>query len=490
MSLARNSMLLVVGRSVASLARLVVNLLVARHFGEALQLTAEYQKIWLYFNTLFQVFLFGIPASMYYFHPRLEGEERRSFVNQSHTILFLLGGVFALCLFALAPVAARFYGVPNLPLYYSWFAFYGWTMVASSQLEAALNLAGRFQLLAALLIGEALLFSVAVLAPLKAGLDLHGTVIAITVLGCLRFLALHVLLTKRAPELAWSRWRLPLAATGRQLAWTLPITMTTLVAYLAAFLDKNIVATWFKEGGVYAVYQIGAMEVPFVSVLVGSVTAVMLPRLSRLQHEGKTGEICDLLARSVEGLAWIVFPLFTLLMVVADLVFVALLGESYRASAVPFRLYLLLFPLRIMFYGQILNTLGKARWVFWSALGDLALNAALSLYLVRVIGMPGPALATVLATFVEIGMFLWLLKATLGEPLGRIFRWQGLRLPTLFALLPVAGALAGRWLGGANILLALVLSLMGYGLLLLPVLARPEARRSLGTLFQGLRREK
>ena len=35
MSLARNSMLLVVGRSVASLARLVVNLLVARHFGEA-----------------------------------------------------------------------------------------------------------------------------------------------------------------------------------------------------------------------------------------------------------------------------------------------------------------------------------------------------------------------------------------------------------------------------------------------------------------------
>jgi O-antigen/teichoic acid export membrane protein len=488
MSLIRNSLLLMGGRSMASLARLVVNLLVARHFGEAMGLTAEYQKLWLYFNTLFQFFLFGIPASLYFFHPRQQGEEQRAFLDQSHTVLFLLGALFAGVLWGLAPYAATFYGVPALPRYYTWFAVYGWLMVASSQLEAVLNLAGRFRLLAGLLTGEALLFTVAVLVPLWSGADLHGTVIAITALGALRFLGLHGLLHWQVEHFAWRRWHLPLAATARQLAWTLPITMTTLVAYLAAFLDKNIVAAWFKQGGTYAVYQMGAMEVPFVSVLVGSMTAVMLPQLSRLQHEGRTEEICSLLARSVQSLAWVIFPLFTLLMVVADLVFVLLVGEGYRDAAVPFRLYLLLFPLRILFYGQILNTLGRARWVFWSALGDLALNAALSLYLVRVIGMPGPALATVLATLVEIGVFLWLLRTTLKQPLGRIFVWNDLKLPIGAALLPMAGALAGRWIGGPGVFTALVCSLLGFALVLAPLLLRPEARRSLSALGAGLRR--
>lgn len=488
MSMIRNSMLLMFGRSMASLARMVVNLLVARHFGEALGLTAEYQKLWLYFNTVFQFFLFGIPASLYYFHPRQQPEEQRAFLDQSHTVLFLLGALFALFLWGVAPAAGRFYGVADLPRYYTWFAVYGWLMVASSQLEAVLNLAGRFRLLAGLLTGEALLFMAAVLLPLWSGMDLLGTVIAVTVLGGVRFMGLHALLHWQVPHFAWRRWTLPLRATWRQLAWTLPITMTTLVAYLAAFLDKNIVAATFKEGGTYAVFQMGAMEVPFVSVLVGSVTAVLLPQLSRLQHEGRTAEICDLLARSVQSLAWVVFPLFTLLMVVADLVFVLLVGESYRDAAIPFRLYLLLFPLRIMFYGQILNTLGRARWVFWSALGDLALNAVLSLYLVKAIGMPGPALATVLATFAEIGVFLWLLRTTLGQPLGRIFIWNNLRLPVAAALLPMGGALAGRWLGGSAVLPALVYSLLGFGLVLVPLVLRPEARRSLGALAASMKR--
>ncbi len=485
MSLARHSLLLVIGRSSASLARLLVNLLVARTFGEALELTAEYQKVWLFFNTFFQLFLFGIPASLYYFVPRLEKERLRGFLDQSYSLLLLLGLLFALALKLLAPFAARVYGVPELPEHYDWFAVYACAMVAGGFLEPVLNLRRRFGALCGWLCVEAGLFMLCVLVPLRLTGEIRPAIIAVTVLGVIRFLGLHLYLRLRDPEVAWSRLRLPLEGLKTQLGWALPITMTSLVAYLAGYLDKNVIAAWFAGTGQYAVYQIGAMEVPFVSVLVGSVTAVLLPRLSTLQHQERPGAIADLLAKSVEALAWIVFPVFTLLMVIADLVFVALLGPAYEAAAQPFRLYLLLFPLRLIFYGQVLNTLGKGRWVFWTALGDLALNAALSLWLVRWLGFPGPALATVLATFVEIAVFLFLLCRTLREPLSRIVPFHTLWAPALAALLAGAGAWGLRQaltLDGLTQLAALcALHLLIYSSLII----RPRRLRQLQAMWKG-----
>jgi len=466
MNLTRQSLWLTVGRFAASTARLAVNLLVARLFAERLELTAEYQKVWLVFNTTYMVFLFGLPTSIYYFHPRLPERDRGAFLAQSAGLLTLFGLLYALFLMLVSPAAARLYGCPAIAEHMDVFAVYGLAMVASSFLEPVLNLLGRLRLLAAWMAAEAALFVLAAVGPvalLGAGGLPEGWLALVERrapgLGPeqaaihLSFWLITALATlKWAAALAWvfgrsgavRRLWLSTAAVRAQLAYAAPITATTAVAFLAMYLDKNVVAQHFRDGGVYALFQAGAMEVPLVSVLVGSLSAVTLPHLSRLQHENRPDEICGLLAKTVEQAAWVVFPLFTLLFVLADPLYVALWGPEYALSATPFRLYLLVFPLRLLFYGQVLNTLGRARWVLGVAAGDLLFNAALSLALVEWIGMPGPALATVVATVAEIGVFLALLRRTLDRPLARIFVPARLGRIASWSLGAGLAALAGR----------------------------------------------
>jgi Na+-driven multidrug efflux pump len=103
-----------------------------------------------------------------------------------------------------------------------------------------------------------------------------------------------------------------------------------------------------------------------------------------------------------------------------------------------------------MFYGQVLNTLGMQRWVLGSAAADLLLNFVLAMALVRLDvswNWAGPALATVLATVVEVAVFWWLLRRGLGQPLRRVFVAARLWRIARYALLAGLAALAGRVAG-------------------------------------------
>ena len=491
MSLTRQSLLLSAGRSVAGVARLLVNLGVARLFGERLGFTAEYQNVWLVYNTSFMFFILSLPSVLFYFYPREDPARRGELMAVVHQLLLLLGLVYGALIWLGAPGLAAFYHNPALAGHLRAFALYGAAMVAAAGMESVFNLLGHFRLLAVWLSLEALVFLALALGPIAVGarpesfpqlagllaalwpgLPPEGAAIraACWLLGGLALakgLVFQAVLLARHPNMAWRPVRFRWEQLRPILAYALPITATSLVALLAMNMDKNIVAAWFTDKAIYARFQAGALEVPFVSVLVGSVSVVMLPHLSRLQHEGRLAELADLLAEGVEKVAWLVFPIFTLLMVLADPLYLVCWGPSYGPSAIPFRLYLLLFPLRLMFYGQVLNILGLQRWVLGSAAADLLLNFLLAIWLVRVWWF-GPALATVLATLVEVAVFWWLLRRGLGQPLARVFvparLWRIARYALLAGLAAVAGRAAGRG-PGEIILLGTLLHGLTFGAL-------------------------
>jgi O-antigen/teichoic acid export membrane protein len=470
MSLTKQSLLLSLGRSSASMARLLVNLGVARLFGERLEIAAEYQNLWLVFNSTYMLFIFSLPSVLFYFHPRLDAPGRRYLMSLVHQILLVLGAGYGAMMWLGAPWLADFYHMsPAAVGHLRVFAVYSFAMVGSAAMESTFNLLGRFKLLAVWMSVESLLFLALALGPLVAGAhpqlaqtpaawlgalwpalsteaaSIRAVCWLLSGMALLKWAVFQGVLA-RYPDMAWHPVRFDSTRVKPLMSYALPITATTLVAYLAMYMDKNIVAAWFTDKSIYAKFQAGALEVPFVSVLVGSVSVVMLPHLSRLQHEGKLAEMADLLAEGVEKVAWLVFPIFTLLMVLADPLYVTFWGPAYAEAALPFRLYLLLFPMRLMFYGQVLNNLGMQRWVLGTAAGDLLLNFVLAITLVR-FHWAGPAVATVFATLAEVGVFWWLLKRGLGQPLSRVFvparLWRIARYSLLAGLAAVAGRVAG-----------------------------------------------
>ncbi len=463
LNLTRDSVLLSVGRTSAAFARLLVKVAVARIFASELGFTAEWEKTWLLFNTFFFVFVFAIPSTIYYFYPRYERDSRATFLSQSISLLFVLGLLYALFLTLVVPHAAVFYNCPPMIGHYRWFALYAFAMVAGAFVEPVFIVLKRVRILALFTLAEAALFVLCAVVPILLGnfpdlpqwlpeipsgsASLRFAFIMVTLLALVRLICAHVMLALVNREAAWRlRW-LGVSQLKRQLMYTLPITATTIVGFLAVYLDKNVVAAYFKDAADFARYQAGAMEVPVVSVIVGSVSAVMLPRLSELQHKGRNGEICGMLAGAIEKVAWLTWPLFTMLFVLAESLYVFLWGPEYALSAGPFRLYLLLFPLRLLFHGQILNTLGKGKWVLAISSSDLLLNLGLSLFLVRTVGLLGPALATALATFAELAVYNWLLARSLNSRIRSMYPMMRLLRIGMVALVAGVVCFAAARLG-------------------------------------------
>lgn len=129
---------------------------------------------------------------------------------------------------------------------------------------------------------------------------------------------------------------------------------------------------------------------------------------------------------------------------------VVLFSEEYAASAGPFRIFLFMLPLRILFHGGFLRALGKTRPIFIGAVGSLALSVLLSLVLVRIpaLGLLGPAIAGVVAAYWAVGYTIHVITRTLGWSWRHYFPWRtmaAIASVAIVAALPVALLASRLW---------------------------------------------
>ena len=125
-----------------------------------------------------------------------------------------------------------------------------------------------------------------------------------------------------------------------------------------------------------------------------------------------------------------------------DLV-VLLFSARYAQSASLFRIFLLLLPLRITVYGSLLMAAGMSTVVLRAAAATLALNVALNLTLIPLLGMEGAAVSTVCATYAMAGWQLVRCARLLNVHMSEIFPWAALG-----RLMMVSACAAGvAWIG-------------------------------------------
>jgi len=239
------------------------------------------------------------------------------------------------------------------------------------------------------------------------------------------------------------------------LAYALPIAGSDAVGSLSRYIDRYVVLFFFTIEE-YGLYHVGALEVP-VSLLLAAVVSVLVPEVSRLYKAGQLQEIAELWREAITRLALVVVPLFFFLFFFAGAVVLAVFSDTYADAQWIFRIFLLALPLRIAVYNPLLVGMGKARWAMWGSIGDLGLNLALSIalsYTLKIYlpqwALVGPALATVISTYVQVvflvGMISWHLKWRLAD----LLPWTYLlRLCSFSLLAALVARFAVFWEGSA-----------------------------------------
>jgi len=356
---------------------------------------ATYRQTMLAYGFAAPLLMLGLPQALYYFLPG-EKQRARAVLLENLLLLSLMGFVFSLFLLLGGNrlLAWRFNN-PALEKTLLVLAPYPLFMLPAAALGACLMARDRVKQVAVFNVISRLVLLAIVLAasliwrtPLAAIL---GTVIAAAVV-LLPALSLMLRSTREGEA------RLSIRGMSSQLKFSVPLGLAGALATISYTLDKVIVAAMCPPEQ-YAVYANGAMEIPLIAVVTGSVTSVLLPDIARLHKEGRVAEAIELWKRSAEKTALIILPTMCLLFCMAPEVISVLFSSKYADSAIPFRFYLCLMPIRVVTFGAMLQAAGRSDLLLWRSAGTLLINLVLSIILVHIFGYIGAVISAILTTY-------------------------------------------------------------------------------------------
>lgn len=402
-----------------------------------------YQQLLLIYAIFTPLLIGGIPSALLFFMPRTQDlRERQRWVFDSYVSLaglgLVAGGLMALLRHPLADSLNNDDLAPALAAYapFVFFSFVNAVMPNAliaqgmARLSAVLNVLNAALWLAAVLIGAAVSHSVEAIA---AALSISSGVMAV--------ISLVVVVRRvgvvRPPRLTEVRSR-------RLLGYGLPLALTAVVSMLGFQLDRFVVSANFNAAD-FAVYAVGAVEVPLATLVRQSVNSVLVPAMSERHAAGDLPGLAELWRESIRKLSLLMLPMFVFLLLVADDLIHVLFGAKFAASADIFRIYLFLLPLQVATWGLVPMAVGKPRVNVGGAVIMLVLNGAFAVALVGPLGLKGPAVATPLAIAAVVAYFLLRIRKLVNLPIAVLVPWRimakDFALATLAAL-PVAGILA------------------------------------------------
>ena len=217
-----------------------------------------------------------------------------------------------------------------------------------------------------------------------------------------------------------------LRLTWQILQYCVPMAMFILMRSINRDLDKYMIGLW-TDTETLAVYTNASKPLPFDVLLYGFGT-VLVPQVIRLVAANREDRALSLYQVMMElGCLTSVVPCLAALTVAPQLIQL-LYSEKYVAGLPVFCIYLLVDLLQFANMTMILCATGKTGTLMMIGAGTLGLNAALNVVLYWQMGITGPAVATLIMTFVTGALIMGLSAKALGAKPRQLFEWKFLFL--------------------------------------------------------------
>ena len=408
---------------------------------------ATYQQMNLVYGLASPLLLAGVPAALLYFVPRAElPEERHAWMVRAYLVLGAMGLVLALAVVAAREPLAALFSNDELASALAWYAPFIFFAFVAAVAPPALVASGQARSAALLngLVGAVTMICVVVAALVSpTGV---GLAVALSASGAVLAVA-SVAIVRRATGMRLTAPRLGNVAARRMLAYGLPLAATALAGTLGYQFDRIVVSATFSPSD-FAIYALGAVEVPVGLVIALAVSNVLAPRLTILWRDGDRAAMIALWREAMRKTGLVILPLFAFMMAMsADLVRV-LYGPGFSESVDVFRIYLFLLPLRITTWGLIPQAIGRTRINLWAAVLILVCNATLAIALVGPLGLIGPALAAPIASVAAAAYYVVRLRSIAGLGVRDLIPLRALSGTLAVSILAAAPLLAIRDLPG------------------------------------------
>jgi O-antigen/teichoic acid export membrane protein len=385
---------------------------------------ATYRQALLIYSVAAPLLMLGLPSAIFYFMP-LANDRSRTLLVENLTVLTSMGVLLAILFVAGGNrLVAQQFNNKDLVSVLLIMAPYAIFMFPITAVNSCLVVQDWIKEIA---IYNVLSRLVMLSLTVAAGYMWRSAeaAIAATVVGAAIMVGPAFILMLKACKGGRSKpnWNGMLA----QVKYGLPIAVASLSGIVSGVLDKFVVSSMCSIED-FAVYVNGALEIPLIGVITGSVTAVLIPSYVKCYKNQEYPKMIALWKSAMIKCSIIIFPLFVILFLTAPEFMVVLFSSKYAASANVFRVYLLLLPFRIVSYYAVMQAVGKTSWILIWELAGLAVNIALNVLLVHAFGYMGAAISTaivsILSFIVILLAFSSIFKTSMREymPFDRLFK--------------------------------------------------------------------
>jgi O-antigen/teichoic acid export membrane protein len=415
---------------------LLVRVFTPREFG-------MYKQAFVVVGTAMAVLPFSVGISAFYFLARRPEKGRAAVLNivLYHAIVgAVVGGALALRPALLELILGR--GTP-LMAYSAVIGATIFTWLVSSFLEVIATASADVVYSTAFIITAQGSRALLLTAAAAFGRTVEAVLYAAVLHGIVQCCVLFWYLQRRFPNF-WKHFDKDLA--WEQFWYVIPLGVTGVIYSIQADLHNYLVANQFSAAD-YAIYAVGTAPVPLVGILRDSVNSVMLPRVSKLQHEGKREDILRIMLRSWHRLAAVMFPIAGVLLALGYEFITVLYTPRYQASVPIFALNLTLLVLGILITDAVVRGHTEIRsWMIATRVVGIIVQIAVSLLAIPVFGMIGALMGIVVAAIIDRTIMLQVLFRLLGFSRRHLPALAGMMGFAAASAIAAAGALGTKWI--------------------------------------------
>lgn len=396
-----------------------------------------YKQVLLCFTMMMPFLSLGVPMALYYFLPN-EKERPRGLIFDNFILLTILGSiyvVFVLCGGARF-LSHRMKNPDLLPLLYV-MAPYAVIQLMRSAVPAVLMSANKAKVLAVFNAVSRLLECLFIIIAILIYGSLYSAILA-TLLASILVLLVALALV----SCAYNVGPMIPSLTGmkHQLFYGVPVAMAGIFAAVIGYVDQLVVSMKVPPDE-YAVYVNGAFKIPLMSILVMSVTAVLLPDLSRMYKNSDKSGMLRIWQSAMVKSSYVMLPATVFLMILANDAIIVAFSDTYKDSIGIFRIFLVLLPFQMVSYGPMFVASNKNKYVVLINVVTLLIHVPLLLFTVSNFGIMGAAVTTVFSQVcIRVFLHIAFIGRILGCPtLGVVPVWKLTRvlLPSIVIALPL-----------------------------------------------------
>lgn len=378
-----------------------------------------YKQVLLIVGTIVAISEFSIPKSLLYFVPGAKDKlERDRYLSQSFFLLSIVGMLVSLLLFLFADNISQQFNNPLLKDILSVYApSIIFLLISQNYFSYLLISLDKHKSASYSYVFVGLPNSIAILVSILIGLSLIQVFAVSLVVMSLQYITLILLINKQDVSLLIKP---KLKFVKEQWLYVLPLSFTLLSGIVSVQIDKLVISHYFAPA-IFAVYSVGAMQVPFVSNLFESVGATVLPKIVEYVKSGEKSSVEKLSNKGTRKVALLIFPIFSFLYIFADQIITILYTHQYRDAVPIFRIYLLVILMKVSLCGTIIIASGRTGLILRTSIFTLSLNVLLNFILVKHMGLIGPAIATVGSRLLHQGLFVVWVKRIIGLRVSNMF---------------------------------------------------------------------